>query len=745
MSIPDHFICPISQDVMTDPVLTPYGVSYERNQITQWINVHHCDPIDRSKSLQISQLVPNLALKGMIEQWNLQNSQNQGAKRQRISIESITQASQVPLVTVAPIIKNFADKILVEFPSHFTDSNRYRLPVHILAVVDISGSMAQEVEVKTTTGVERNGLSKLDITKHALNTIIHSLGDYDAMSLITFSTNAKLLAESVVANSSGKTRLLTLVKEMKPDNQTNIWDGLSLALKCVEKLGSSGKSTSIFLLTDGIPNMVPSRGHEYMLTEQLKTMSVGCTINTFGFGYELDSTLLKNLATIGNGLYSFIPEAGMVGTVFINSLANQFLTYSVSPNVLLKYENSNGETESLHNLASCRAGISRSTQIQKSGTVGKIVISYQNALTQEIVTKEYVSSEIDGGYDVVTGVSDLTLDESNILETFNTLNSQDHQQMLLNEAVRDDIIKLITKVLTFGVSSQSNNAINEFITKYLGYASNDYVKRIIEDVTGQISIALSNSEYYNKWGKHYLLSLGFSHQLQMCSNFKDPGLQLYSSQEFEKLRTELDTIFSTIPPPTPSARSVRSTYTPVNMSSYNSAGAPCFAGSCKVQTEIGEINVSDVKVGTKILANSGKYVTVTHVLKTTVPNVTEVVVLENGLIVTLGHPVLWSGEWTIPESINGILRDTAFKNDLYDFVVDEEHVIIVSGTPCITLGHNLKGNNLIEHEYLGSQNVVNDIEYISKIQGTHNYATIRPRDVIRDKNGHIVSFTLWVD
>lgn len=741
MSIPDHFICPISQDIMTDPVLTPYGVSYERNEIVKWINVHHCDPINRSQSLQISQLVPNLALKGMIEQWNLQNSQTQ-IKRQKISSEVIPQTFQIPEVKMMCEIKNFTDKILIGFPSHFVDLTKYRLPVHILAVVDVSGSMGQEVEIKTTTGIERNGLSKLDITKHALNTIINSLNDNDAMTLITFSTNAKLLAESIVTNGNGKTILLNFVKNMKPDSQTNIWDGLSLALNCAERSGKSGKSTSIFLLTDGIPNMTPSRGHEYALTEQLKTMSIKCTINTFGFGYDLDSALLKNLATIGNGLYSFIPEAGMVGTVFINSLANQFLTYALSPTILIKYKSSNQQNEFSYNLGSCRIGILRSIQIQKIGTIEKIVMSYENALTQEIVTKEYFPSEIEGNYDVLNDVSGITLEESNVLETFNTLNQEDNQQILLNEAIRDDIIKLITKVLTFGVSSQSTGAMNEFITKYMDYTSNDYVKKVIEDVTGQISIALSNSEYYNKWGKHYLLSLGFSHQLQICSNFKDPGLQLYSSQEFEKLRTELDILFSTISPPTPSVISTRSSYTPVNMSSYYDANAPCFAGSCIVKTEYGEIKVSDVTVGTKVLSNSGKYVTVTHILKTIVSDNTEVVVFENGLIVTKGHPILLSGKWMAPESINGILCNTAFKNDLYDFVVDTEHVIIVNETPCITLGHNLKGNNLIEHDYLGSSNVIKDIEHIGKIQGTQNYASIRPCDVIRNESGHIISFAI---
>jgi len=36
------------------------------------------------------------------------------------------------------------------------------------------------------------------------------------------------------------------------------------------------------------------------------------TIHTFGFGYELRSDLLKSIAEVGGGNYSFISDAGMI-------------------------------------------------------------------------------------------------------------------------------------------------------------------------------------------------------------------------------------------------------------------------------------------------------------------------------------------------------------------------------------------------------------------------------------------------
>ena len=51
-----------------------------------------------------------------------------------------------------------------------------------------------------------------------------------------------------------------------------------------------------------------------------------CSISTFGFGYELDSELLQELAEEGDGSYAFIPDSGFVGTVFVNALSNLLST-----------------------------------------------------------------------------------------------------------------------------------------------------------------------------------------------------------------------------------------------------------------------------------------------------------------------------------------------------------------------------------------------------------------------------------
>eukprot|EP01084_Bolivina_argentea_P038344 70894_1 len=61
----------------------------------------------------------------------------------------------------------------------------------------------------------------------------------------------------------------------------------------------------------------------------------GC-INTYGFGYSLDTKLLNELAIKGNGNYSFIPDSSFVGTIFVSSISN--IASTAATNVIVKLE-----------------------------------------------------------------------------------------------------------------------------------------------------------------------------------------------------------------------------------------------------------------------------------------------------------------------------------------------------------------------------------------------------------------------
>jgi hypothetical protein len=69
MLVPEHFICPISLEIMRDPVMNKGGQNYDRRSILQWLHRGNKNcPLTR-QPLAPSQLAPNTALWKTIQEW----------------------------------------------------------------------------------------------------------------------------------------------------------------------------------------------------------------------------------------------------------------------------------------------------------------------------------------------------------------------------------------------------------------------------------------------------------------------------------------------------------------------------------------------------------------------------------------------------------------------------------------------------------------------------------------------------
>ena len=67
--VPDDFICPITAEIMTDPVSTSDGFTYERAAITEWLRTKDTSPKTGAK-LESTTLIPNHSLRSMIRAFN---------------------------------------------------------------------------------------------------------------------------------------------------------------------------------------------------------------------------------------------------------------------------------------------------------------------------------------------------------------------------------------------------------------------------------------------------------------------------------------------------------------------------------------------------------------------------------------------------------------------------------------------------------------------------------------------------
>uniref|UniRef100_A0A0E0HJJ3 U-box domain-containing protein 12 n=1 Tax=Oryza nivara TaxID=4536 RepID=A0A0E0HJJ3_ORYNI len=89
--IPDEFRCPISLELMQDPVIVSSGQTYERSCIQKWLDSGHKTCPKTQQPLSHTSLTPNFVLKSLISQWceangielpkNKQNSRDKKAAK----------------------------------------------------------------------------------------------------------------------------------------------------------------------------------------------------------------------------------------------------------------------------------------------------------------------------------------------------------------------------------------------------------------------------------------------------------------------------------------------------------------------------------------------------------------------------------------------------------------------------------------------------------------------------------------
>lgn len=77
--VPDYLCGKISFDLMRDPVITPSGITYDRNDIEEHLQrVGHFDPVTRGELIP-SQLISNLAMKEVVEAFISENPWVEGS------------------------------------------------------------------------------------------------------------------------------------------------------------------------------------------------------------------------------------------------------------------------------------------------------------------------------------------------------------------------------------------------------------------------------------------------------------------------------------------------------------------------------------------------------------------------------------------------------------------------------------------------------------------------------------------
>lgn len=159
----------------------------------------------------------------------------------------------------------------------------------IVFVLDTSGSMDEA--------------GKMEKARKALLFGVRTLRDGDRFNIINFAGEEHLMERGLInANAEGKKRGEEFIERLRPTGGTNINDALIESLKQFE---NGDRPKMLVFMTDGLPT-VGETNVERIVANLKNAKKVDVRIFPFGFGYDVNTTLLDRIGSENSGISDYI-------------------------------------------------------------------------------------------------------------------------------------------------------------------------------------------------------------------------------------------------------------------------------------------------------------------------------------------------------------------------------------------------------------------------------------------------------
>jgi Ca-activated chloride channel family protein len=183
-----------------------------------------------------------------------------------------------------------------------------RPPLALTFVVDVSGSMKQG--------------NRIELVKHALRLLIGQLDSNDAVAIVAFSNEARLVLP--MTSAAAKAVIESALFGLSPDGSTNAEAGLMLGYAQAAQGLTPGATNRVVMLSDGVAN-VGNTDEATLLANVASFRSKGIYLNTIGVGMgNHNDALLEQLADKGDGICSYVDTADEARKVLVDGFTGQF-------------------------------------------------------------------------------------------------------------------------------------------------------------------------------------------------------------------------------------------------------------------------------------------------------------------------------------------------------------------------------------------------------------------------------------
>jgi len=465
-------------------------------------------------------------------------------------------------------------------------------------LIDVSYSMSHEAEI-TTDGGEKMGFgwSLLDIAKHATSTFISTLSDNDLITIVTYSSAVKTVQEWIKTDATGKTAALAVVKNMRPEVETNLGAGLKAAYEQMTKVPVKPNAIhkynlQMVVLTDGRPtpeyhpgegvawrsygdhamsrdvDCSPAiRGAYAMLIQEgqagaaakLKAGPLARTmVTSIGLGNELDSSLLAFMSDS----FLHIPDPGSVGAFMVNLIA-QVRSTARLPDPMLGAS-----------AADCVIVISPASALEPGGggvpgyTAPSAIYgppASQCYLVNDTLTVPLGTVALDQPRHIILqlkpGAPPVTVSLALHGRTLCEASNEELKRAPAREIVLQQTRLSAIEALDAAAGGAGEGPLTSFLEQLEAspFKEDPFLQALHATIKEEAILGCSDDNY-SKWGRHYLRCLPMMLRAERKSNFRDGCLEAFGKDAqgrealFESLSNEAELCFATLKAPTPSVR-----------------------------------------------------------------------------------------------------------------------------------------------------------------------------------------------